>query len=190
MPEIGKLDAARRQLTEAIRLWLEDRDALAVHTLTMAAFGILNALSSHTVGEKHRRFMDGFLSTLGYHTFYQLANFLKHADRDASCSIPEPLTQENEYRIGICLTMYRGLNGSLTTEMGAFHLMSLMTYPDHFKVAPDSDKTIEAGAQYAALLARRDLKMRQTLVKVLLSAMEAGHLSPDVRVRRTYQGNQ
>jgi hypothetical protein len=39
---ISKLEAARRQLDCAIRLYIAEEDALAVHTLSRAAFRILH----------------------------------------------------------------------------------------------------------------------------------------------------
>jgi hypothetical protein len=63
--------------------------------------------------------------------------------------------------MGFALLLYRMLTDALTPEMGAFHLMSLMTYPEHFAVAPDTDLDIEVGAQHAARLSRDDPELRR-----------------------------
>jgi hypothetical protein len=42
--KITKLDAAKRQLATAIRLYFEDRDPVSVHTLVMAAGEIIDRL--------------------------------------------------------------------------------------------------------------------------------------------------
>jgi hypothetical protein len=47
---ITKLDAARRQLETAITLWFHDADPVSVHTLAMAAHGILRALNKKRGG--------------------------------------------------------------------------------------------------------------------------------------------
>jgi len=39
MATITKLEAARRHLDQAIRLFFEERDALSIHTLVSAAHG-------------------------------------------------------------------------------------------------------------------------------------------------------
>ncbi len=181
---IDKHDAARRQLMDAVRLWLEGRDRLAVHTLVMAAFGILNPLAKKTLGAKYEEFMRGFLSEYGYKRFFGLANYLKHADRDPDASIREPTDEENEWRIGLCLSIFRMLNGYLTPEMGAFHLMSMMTYPEYFRIAPDPDPDIEAGARYGADWMRQDVEKRRVTVRAYLKSMREGVLDPNMNLRR------
>ena len=104
--EVRKIDAARRQLGEAIRLWMEGRDALAIHTLTMAVFGVLYDVSRHHNLVKDGDLLTSFLSQLGHEEFRKLANFLKHADRDPLASCTEPPMQEHEYRIGLALVLY------------------------------------------------------------------------------------
>src|ERR1700730_14381745 len=42
--KITKLDAARRQLRIPIRLWFDDDDPIAIHTLTAAAHDIIHTL--------------------------------------------------------------------------------------------------------------------------------------------------
>jgi hypothetical protein len=43
----NKLASAQRQLVTAIWLWFKDADIVSTHTLTAAAFGILNDVSHH-----------------------------------------------------------------------------------------------------------------------------------------------
>jgi hypothetical protein len=50
MLPITKLDAARRQLETAITLWFHDADPISVHTLVMAAHGILKAINKKLGG--------------------------------------------------------------------------------------------------------------------------------------------
>ena len=42
---LSKLDAATRQLSTAIELWFDERDAVSVHTLAFAAYEIIHVLS-------------------------------------------------------------------------------------------------------------------------------------------------
>jgi hypothetical protein len=42
---VTKLDAARRQLKTAIKLWFEDGDPVAIHTLIVAAYEIIDILA-------------------------------------------------------------------------------------------------------------------------------------------------
>jgi hypothetical protein len=50
---IAKLDAAERQLTAAIRLFFQEGDSLAVHTLACAAHDVLQSLMRHRGLGKH-----------------------------------------------------------------------------------------------------------------------------------------
>jgi hypothetical protein len=76
LSEIRKIDAARRQLDEAIRLWMEGRDPLAIHTLSMAAFGILYDIAKHQnlLGDGDLLILH--LSRFGRRKFRELASFL------------------------------------------------------------------------------------------------------------------
>lgn len=186
---VGKLDAARRQLTEAIFLWSTDRDRLAVHTLTMAAFGVLNHLAEKDIGYKHANFIKNFLSEYGYKKFYRLSNYLKHADRDADLIIDEPIDGENEWRIGLSITIYRGLSESIIQDMGAFHMMSMLSYPDHFQVAPDLDPDIEAGARCGASMLREDVALRRVMFQTLLASMQKGLLDANADLLRKDHSN-
>lgn len=82
---IGKLEAAKRQLAVAIRLFFEKADPIAVHTLAAAAYHVLHDLSkgkgligfvkgNPNVREKKRSEWEQILN--------RTQNFFKHADRD------------------------------------------------------------------------------------------------------------
>jgi hypothetical protein len=184
--EIPKIEAAQRQLDEAIRLWMEGRDPVAIHTLTMAAFGIL-----YNLAEYHDLLIDDdplvqLLSGPGHKRFRKFANFLKHAKTDPTASYPEPPIQEHEQRIGFTLLLYRLLVRDLTPEMGAFHLTMLSTYPELFQVAPDSDPDIEDGAQYAAEIRRKSWEKRRQSAKLHLNLISQGLFPANVNLRRRY----
>jgi hypothetical protein len=83
---VSKLDGARRQLSTAIELWFNDKDAVSIHSLAYAAYDVI-----HTLSEKHGRtkklFLDSDLVKHEYKRIFRDAarragNFFKHADRD------------------------------------------------------------------------------------------------------------
>jgi hypothetical protein len=89
---IGKLEAARRQLRTAIKLWFTDGDPVVVHTLAFAAYEILHHLSEKrdptrrdllfdtaTIKDEYRKEWNQFIR--------KEANFFKHADRDGDSVI-------------------------------------------------------------------------------------------------------
>jgi hypothetical protein len=81
--ELTKIDVAKAQLEEALRLRLADGNSVAIHTLAYAAFGILRDLINHRAHP-----MKDVLAILEDHAskmgrqFWQVPNSLKHADRN------------------------------------------------------------------------------------------------------------
>ncbi|MCO4053334.1 MAG: hypothetical protein HEQ16_04635 [Bosea sp.] len=185
---LTRRDGARRLLDEAIRLWLDARDPLAVHALTMAAFGVLRDLHQHENEGEHLRLKD-LLSEIGSSRLVELWNKLKHADRDPEVPLSVPSEKENEWRMGMALVIYRTLERDLTPEMGAFHLMSLSAYPDNFQVVADEDPDIEHGAQVAAALMREDVELRRTIVRSFLKLIVDGSLPANVNLRRRHRND-
>lgn len=185
---LTRRDGARRLLDEAIRLWLDARESLAVHALTMAAFRVLYDLHQHENEGEHPR-LKALLSEIGFSHLFELWNKLKHADRDPEVPLSVPSEKENEWRMGMALVMYRTLERDLTPEMGAFHLMSLSAYPDTFQVVADEDPDIEHGAQVGATLMREGVELRRTMVRSFLKLIEDGSLSANVNLRRRHRND-
>jgi len=84
---INKLDSARRQLITAIRIYFTNGDEVSTHTLTAAAFEILDDLDKH--GANTGSIFDHaeqYIKPEYVEEFRKLRpraqNFFKHADRD------------------------------------------------------------------------------------------------------------
>lgn len=84
---VSKLDAARRQLQTAIRLWFSGGDAVSIHTLAYAAYEIV-----HVVSKKRNRTRDLIFDSLVIKDEARAdfnkrlkrdGNFFKHAREDA-----------------------------------------------------------------------------------------------------------
>ena len=56
--KISKLDAAKRHLETAIRLYFNYGDPIAIHTLACAAHGILSDLNEEHKGNRNKRLED------------------------------------------------------------------------------------------------------------------------------------
>ncbi|WP_063995454.1 hypothetical protein [Bradyrhizobium sp.] len=97
---VTKLDAARRHLAAAIRLWFRNGDAVSIHTLAFAAYEVIHFISIHR--DKFRRdlLFDSDLIKDEHRAEYNRlirspANFFKHADRDPGGSLEfEPAASE------------------------------------------------------------------------------------------------
>jgi hypothetical protein len=89
---VTKLDAAKRQLQTAIRLWFEDDDPVSIHTLAFAAYEIAHVVSK----KRNRARRDLIFDSLKIKEEHRAewnksikrhASFFKHAKTDWDASI-------------------------------------------------------------------------------------------------------
>jgi hypothetical protein len=177
---VDKFDAARRQIECAIRLVAAEEDELAIHTIVMAAYSILEDLS------KDRRYYEEGIKThltkIGRKRFRATANFLKHADRDSGAVLKPCGIEDIEWRIGLCVILYRDLKEKFTPEMAAFHNWMVIRHPDEFMLAEDEDRDFEElYRQGTAILDRPALIL---MLNTFLKLYRDGIISPDVGFRR------
>lgn len=105
--KIARTIAAERQLNAAIQLWLNDGDPLAVHTLGMASYGLLDDLA--VLKDQNYKEWSSLVAKAhgGQARFRQTANQLKHADRDSETPVDVPSNERNEGLLGAALVRYR-----------------------------------------------------------------------------------
>jgi hypothetical protein len=87
--KVGKLEAARRQLRVAIRMWFSDDDPVAIHTLCAAAHEIIHAIFRRR--GFHGLLFDSAAIKDEYRSDWakwqkEAASFFKHAQRDADAT--------------------------------------------------------------------------------------------------------
>lgn len=92
MAIINKIDAAERNLKEAIRLFFESRDAVAIHTLASAAQGVLRDIArqrklEHTSLLHDNPLIDAVTRGLRIKKINAPRNFFKHADNDSTSTL-------------------------------------------------------------------------------------------------------
>jgi hypothetical protein len=83
--EITKIDALQRQLSEAVLLFFEGRDPVAVHTLTSAACQIATDIARSKGLRAPLRdieFLEGRRKQAWVRALKSTENFFKHADKD------------------------------------------------------------------------------------------------------------
>jgi len=84
--QLSKLEAARRQLETAIKLYFGYGDEVSIHTLAAAAYSLIRDINEHRGGEPMLKDLHFFLSDRLAHEFRKYINrpenFLKHADKD------------------------------------------------------------------------------------------------------------
>jgi hypothetical protein len=83
---LTKLEAARRQLETAIKLYFDHGDEVPIHTLAAAGYSIVRDINEHRDGEPMLKDIHCYLSEDLAREFRKYINtpenFLKHADKD------------------------------------------------------------------------------------------------------------
>ena len=137
---VTKLDAAERQLREAIRLFLEDRDPLAIHTLASAAAqitadllrakGVPSIIRSGAMIKDERR-----AEVLG--TIRAPENFLKHADNDPG-AVLRFNSDATPFFIFAAIAEFQLLAGRQFPGADVFLIWFYMKYPDVIAETPET----------------------------------------------------
>jgi hypothetical protein len=181
---IDKSEAACRQLECAIRLIAANEDALAIHTLAMAAFGILSDLTAAHSADYEAK-LKSILTVIGWSHLTKTANFLKHANRDPDASLVALDPQENDWRIGLSVLLYRILKGTFTPIMAAFHGWMLIRHPDEFRIAEDADKDFEEAYRDSIRVLKKDGRAPEMhVLNVMIDAYEKGIIPRDIGFAR------
>lgn len=123
---VTKLEAASRQLRTAIRLLFAQDDAVSVHTLAHASFGLLKGLAEHhgerRVVEAAKNLSSTSKQSDFWTSFNRTGNFFKHADKDPTDLLTERPEEENEALISLAVEIYRDLKAPPAPEIEAFYL--------------------------------------------------------------------
>lgn len=135
---ISKLDAAKRQLESAIRIYFHNGDPVSIHTLTAAAYNVIRDINKKRGGESmliKEQILDQ-LKPEHIKTFRdkinQAENFFKHADRDHDGTLKfNPLL--TEFLIIDACSQYYKLTGEDAPLFAAFRGWHIINYPDLFK---------------------------------------------------------
>jgi len=130
--QVTKLEAARRQLRTAIRLFFEEKDSVSIQTLAGAVETILADLLAHR-GEPHPFRDSDVIREERRAEFKQILNrprnFFKHADSDPEETL-EFRAAEVPYLLFECAHLYLKCTGRTLREGWAFLLWFGMNNPD------------------------------------------------------------
>jgi hypothetical protein len=130
---VTKLDAAKRQLRTAIRLWFAEGDPVSIHTLAFAAYEIAHVVSK----KRNRGRRDLIFDSLRIKDEYRgewnkaikrQADFFKHANRDPDGSIEFPPITSLLFMMGAGAGL-RLAGESETTEESALGLWIFIHKP-------------------------------------------------------------
>jgi len=141
MAKIAKLEAAKRQLDAAIRIFFKNEDMLAVHIVSRAAFRVLYDLTKDDAVIKQA--LDAHIKKVGLKRFNEETNFLKHADQDPAGEIDENFHPFTEAGIGMAIGLFKHHDKNLTAEMAAFLAWSAIMRPGFYDLSEATNQLLE-----------------------------------------------
>lgn len=133
LEKVTKLDAAKRQLKTAIRMFFEDGDTVSIHTLAAAAHEILRDL--HRARGEQLGSLKDYIELLpgkqdeARRKANEAENFFKHADRDPDAAL-EFLPLQTEFLLLDGTLMLERLAGKRLRAGIVFSTWFLLRYPD------------------------------------------------------------
>lgn len=176
--KVSKVDATRRQLDSAIKLWFEDGDVVSIHTLVFSAFEILNDLNrkqgNHDVtlaGLVKRNYEPEHVETV-IALIKKPMTFFKHANRDPY-DVLEFEPKNIEKLIMISLLGLNALGERISATQNAFVNWFLLHNPHLYKpgVEPITKKLDADKIQRLKLISKGEF-----LKTFLLVSAKAGRI--------------
>jgi len=128
--EISKLDAAKRQIDTAIRLFFKSADPISIHTLTAAGHQVLMDIAKP---ENIKSFMKDSPWIIGDKKKEYLAivneaeNFFKHAEKDPS-SVLKFKQEQTEFLLLDAVEMYIQLTADMPENMLIYRAWFLVKF--------------------------------------------------------------
>jgi hypothetical protein len=138
---IDKIDIARRQISEAVRLFFGDRDPVVIHTIIASAHQVLFDIGTtkgvksavKNTGALRSEELQRHLKTINYPF-----NFFKHADRDADGMINiGPLQRFTSDFIMDAIVMLQQIACDIPIEAKVFWSWFVSKYPQEFENCPE-----------------------------------------------------
>lgn len=137
---VDKKAVSSRLIREAVWLFFNQRDNIAIHTVIASAHqvlfdlgknkGLVSAVKNH--GSKDSSSFRKFLKTINFPY-----NFFKHADRDAKDEIDvSPLSRMTEDFILDAILMLQNISGEIPFEAKVYWHWFVSAYPEEFDNCP------------------------------------------------------
>jgi hypothetical protein len=149
--QLTKLEVAERQINEVVRLFFEDRDPVAIHTLISAVDGIVTALGRKKNIYNPIRDAELYIKPEWHKFWFQKmndsANFFKHADKDHD-ETHEFNTELNDIHLMCAIMVFVKVTGKYNPATKVFFSWFALKYPNLIK---DKTEAPLAGIYQSAL---------------------------------------
>jgi hypothetical protein len=136
--EISKLEAAKRQLDCAIRLFLNDDDLSSIITLSRSSFRLLWDIYPTIATDGFEKPLSKVIEAIGWTQFNAIVNFLKHADKDPEAQM-EPDEVHAQSGIGFSIILYSRATNAYSPEMKAWETLMTLAEPEIWDSHPEPD---------------------------------------------------
>lgn len=145
--KVEKLDAARRQLETAVRLYFSESDPVSIHTLTSAAYQILSDVNrarggSPMLKEQIPTWVRPDATEESKKRLNEAANFFKHADRDHD-GVLEFVPGQTELLLYDAVRKYRELTGESVPILGVYDAWFWLGPGAVFVKGPTLEKAVD-----------------------------------------------
>jgi hypothetical protein len=140
--KISKLDAARRQMLTAIRLYFNHGDIVSMHTLAAAAFKITQNIcdASPDLSDSVTDWIDQCVKPEAKKIFWsklhETANFFKHAENDPD-AVHEFYPEQTENLLFFAVYQYHQLTSEWSLEIRLFITWYMMHHSSSFNTPPE-----------------------------------------------------
>lgn len=177
--KISKLDAARRQILTAIRLYFNHGDIVSMHTLASAAFKITQNIcdKSPDLTDSLTDWVDELVKPeakkMFWNKLHATANFFKHAENDPD-AVHEFYPELTENMLFNAVYQYRQLTGEWSAEIRLFNIWYSLNHPEAFNTPRE---VIDLGKDLYG--ADRNRFWRE-LLPLMQEAIDGGIIEPSV----------
>lgn len=189
--EISKLEAARRQLVTAIRLFFEDADSVSVYSLGHSAWEVLDALCKHQ-GKIRFRGLAAEANGLSENAIRKISNFgknfFKHADFDPEATLTD-FDDSLIDHVLIAATMdFSTLASSKPLEIQLYPIWYFAAHPE--KIALPDFKEIQEAANemFPSLHTLGRAHQKQAGLRALVNALQDQELTSHASTDRSPVG--
>jgi len=139
---VTKIEAAKRQLVTAVRLFFQESDAITIHTLTCAGQEILEVVGkSKGIKSMKQKTLDlardkeFFLKKMD-----EAKNFFKHGNRDSNKTI-EFSPEYTELVLWDAVQMYYFITQEKVPAFAMYDLWTFSKYPEIFKLPFEQERS-------------------------------------------------
>src|SRR3954454_7273031 len=141
MAKIAKLEAAKRQLDAAIRIYSKMKTCS--QSILYRGLRSVCCTTSQQDDAVIKQALDAHIKKVGLKRFNEDTNFLKHADQDPAGEIDENFHPFTEAGIGMAIGLFKHHDKNLTAEMAAFLAWSAIMRPGFYELSEATNQLLE-----------------------------------------------